>query len=195
MLSRALACFGAAAAAGAAVLPSGVVRAPMVCSHGSSGAVFTAGVHVPASVARAATYTAHIDGVPSDKISHFGLRYIHDMETDFAIPAGTAYVQGSARIVPGTGTANVARGATVTYAGGVVRLVLPAEVASGSSYTPPSIEFELQALAPAGASLPLAFAEYRVTANAIIVGDVHTVCESVPKRVTIGTTSVTEAAP
>ena len=48
-------------------------------------------------------------------ISHFGLHYIHNMTADYAIPTGTTYVEGSARIVPGTGTANARPGASVTH--------------------------------------------------------------------------------
>jgi hypothetical protein len=195
MLNRAIARVGVMVASAATPLPNVFVQVPMACSHGPKGGAFTAGVHVPSTVPHGATYTVTIDGVPSGKIAHFGLRYIHDMETDFAIPPGTVYVQGSARVVPGTGTPNVLAGATATYASGLVSLALPAPVASGSSYTPPSIAFDLLATAPLGASLPLAFAGYRVAAKAVIVGDVQTVCESVPKHITIATTSVAEAAP
>ncbi len=173
--------------------PLGNVRAPLTCSRGSGNAQFIATVAVPSSAARASMYAVRIDGVPSEKISHFGLNYIHDQATDYAIPPGATYVAGSARIIPGTGTPNVSASAQVTYEAGLVRLLLPAHVPSGSTYTPPSIEFRLEAAAPAGTSLQLAFSQYRVTANAFLVGDVHATCESVPKRYTIGTTLVTAA--
>jgi hypothetical protein len=142
-------------------------------------------------VARGATYTVRIDAVPSGEISHFGLNYIHDMRTDYLVPRGAVYVAGSARIIPGTGTANVAGSARVWLQDGVIRMLLPGHVASGSSYTPPSIEFQLEASAPAGTALPLSFLEYRVTANAIVVGDLETICEPTPRPYTIGTTLIT----
>jgi len=173
-------------------LPAGTaVRAPMACSRGPGNTFFVATLSLPSAVASGATYTVRIDAVPSGEISHFGLNYIHDMTTDYRVPRGATYVAGSARIVPGTGTANVAGSARVWQQDGVIRMLLPGRVASGSSYTPPSIEFQLAASGPAGTALPLSFLEYRVTANAIVVGDVETICEPTPRPYTIGTTQIT----
>jgi hypothetical protein len=116
------------------------------------------------------------------------------MSTEYALPPGATYVPGSARLVTGTGTPNVAASARVAYEAyenGLIRLTLPSHVPSGSSYTPPSIEFQLEAAAPPGTSLPLAFSKYQVTANAFLVGDVSATCEPVPKRYTLATTVVT----
>ena len=182
----------AASVSTATALPAGtVVRAPMTCSRGPGGASFAATLGLPASVAQGARFAVRIDALPSGEISHFGLNYIHDMTTDFLVARGATYVAGSARIVPGTGTANVAGSARVSQKDGVIRLVLPGRVASGSSYTPPSIEFQLEASAAAGTALPLSFLEYRVTANAIVVGDLETICAPTPRPYPIGTTLVT----
>jgi hypothetical protein len=104
---------------------------------------------------------------------------------------GTTYVAGSARLVPGTGTANVTAFARVWHEAGLIRMLLAGRVVSGSSYIPPSIEFQLVASAPDGSSLALAFWEYRVTAHAFFVGDVRTTCEPTAKPYTLGTTFVT----
>jgi hypothetical protein len=204
MLSGAKACLGAVFATATALgttgavstLPAGTaVRAPMVCSRGPGDQAFVASVTVPPTAAHSSRYTIRIDGFQSDKIAHFGLNYIHDMTTDYALPPGATYVSGSARFVPGTGTPSVVAGAQIAYENGLIRMTLPAHVRSGSSYTPPSLEFQLEASAPPGASLPLAFARYRVTANAFLVGDVSATCEPVPKRYTLATTLVTAAVP
>ncbi len=167
------------------------VRIPLTCTRGPSGQEHVVGVSAPVSVAAGATYTVRIDGVPSGKISHTGLNYIFDMSSDYALPSGTTYVPGSAHIVPRTGTPNVAGSARVGYEGGMVRIVMPGHVESGSSYTPPSIEFQLKATAAAGATLGLAFSQYRVKANAFLVGDVNTTCDPRPKPYVIANTKVT----
>ena len=75
---------------------------PMVCSRGPSGQRFDAIVTLPATVAEGSAYAIRIDGVPSGRVSHAGLNYIHDMSTDYVVPAGATYVAGSARVIPGT---------------------------------------------------------------------------------------------
>ena len=164
--------------------------APMTCSQGPKAQRFAVALTLPRDVEQGSTYSVRIDGVPSGTIAHFGLNYVHDMATDYVVPAGATYVAGSARIVPGTGTPNVAAGARVWQQAELIRMVLPGQVASGSSYTPPSIEFQLKATAPAGASLALRFLEYRVAANAFLVGEVQTSCEPTPKPYTLGATRV-----
>lgn len=170
------------------------VRAPMVCSRGPSGTMFNAVVTVPSSQAAGTTYTTRIESTSSGKIDHGGLNYIHDMQTDYLIPPGTSYVEGSARIVPGSGTANARAGARVWHQAGTIRLLLPAHIANGSSYTPPTIEFDVRILPTATGTLPLKFSHYEVKANAIIIGDLVTRCEPDPKPYTIAVTRV-EAPP
>ena len=182
-------------ATGATLDAAVTVRAPLVCSRGPSGQRFEAVVTQPPTAAEGSTYTVRVDGAASGTISHFGLNHIRDMATDYLVGAGATYVPGSARIVPGTGTPNVAEHARVTHEAGLVRLVLPDRVESGSSYTPPSIELRLRVDAPAGASLALALREYRVTANAIVVGDLLTTCKPQPTPYPLATTVVTAAAP
>ena len=117
------------------------VRVPIVCTRGPSGQTFNVGVTMPASQATGTTFAIRIDAAPSGKISHTGLNYIFDMQTDYVVPAGTAYVEGSARILPGTGTPNVRATARVWHDAEGIHLALPARVENGSGYTPPSIEF------------------------------------------------------
>ncbi len=81
------------------------------------------------------------------------------------------------------------------HEGGLLRMLMPGRVESGSGYTSPSIEFQLTAKAPVGASLALELSQYRVVANAIVVGDVNATCEPTPKPYTLGTTLVTAPAP
>jgi hypothetical protein len=165
------------------------VKIPMVCSRGPSGQSFHAVVTMPGKQPQGSTYTVRIDGVASGTISHTGLNYIYNMATDYALPAG-AYVAGSVRIVPNTGTTNVATGARAWHDAGVIHVLLPGHVDNGTGYTPPSVEFKLQAKAAAGTSLPVSFSQYRVTANALIVGDLLTTCDPTPKPSPIGTTVV-----
>jgi hypothetical protein len=167
------------------------VRVPLTCNRGPSGQHAELLVTVPASIEEGATLTARFDGKNSGPISHTGLNYIHDMTTELLVPTGATYVEGSAHIIPNTGTQNVRAGAKVTRAGNTITLVLPAHVEDGSNYTPPSFEFQVKVTAAAGAKIPQRFSQYRVTANAIIVGDVHTVCDPTPKPYTVGTTTVT----
>ena len=166
---------------------------PLVCSTGPSGQRFDVGVKMPASVAAGALYTVRIDGVSSGKISHFGLNYLHDMTVEYVLPAGASYVEGSAQLVPGTGTANVLAGARLTHRGGVVTMALPARVAEGTSYTPPSIQLQLRAVGAPGSSAPLSLRRFRLTANAFLVGEVGVACEPAVRPGEIGRTVITEA--
>jgi len=168
--------------------------APLLeCNTGPSGQRFNAGVSMPAQAPAGTVYSVRIDGVTSGKISHFGLNYLHDMTVDYAVPQGTSYVDGSAEIVPGTGTDNVLPGARVTYRAGVVTLALPAHVAEGTSYTPPSIRFQLRATGAPGSNASLALRSFRLTANAFLVGEVAVSCEPKVKPAGIGSTVIVEA--
>lgn len=167
------------------------VRAPLSCTPGPSGQQFDAWVTLPPTAAQGSTYVVRLDGTNSGTISHVGLNHIHDMMMDYGLPSGATYVSGSARVIPDTGTPNVAAGARVWHENGVIRMVLSGRVKSGSNYTPPSIEFRLRVDAPAGTRLALQFLRYQVTANAFLVGDVPTTCRPNPTPYTLGTTLVT----
>jgi len=171
------------------------VTVPLSCNKGPDGQVCKVNVTIPASVEESGTVTVRIDGNNSGKISHTGLNYIYNMTTELRIPDNASYVAGSGRIIPDTGSANVRPGARVTQSGRTIAMVLPAHVEDGQSYTPPSFEFQLKATGAAGSRIVQKFQQYRVTANAIIIGDVHTVCDPKPKPYTIGTTNITAAAP
>lgn len=178
-----------AAKALAATAPETV---PLNCSKGGHQ-FFRAIVDMPHAEATGQVFTLRVEGLPSGTISHSGLRYIHEMTTEFQLPQGTTYVDGSARVVPGTGSPNVQQGARVEQDGDVVRLTLPAKVDNGASYTAPSIEFRLRADAPPGTTLPLKFIRYELKAKATLVGDVKTICNPVPGQATIGVTHVAGA--
>jgi hypothetical protein len=166
---------------------------PLNCSHGPSGQQQNVTIAAPTSVVEGATYTVRVDGANSGKISHSGLNYIFDMSYEWLVPTGARYVEGSARIVPNTGTENVRPGARVTQASGVVTMVLAARVDDGANYTPPAFEFELAATAPAGSTITQTFARYGVTANAFLVGNVKTVCEPIPRPFPVAATRVEPA--
>jgi hypothetical protein len=178
-----------------AVPAATVVRAPLACSRGPRDQYYVAAVTVPSVAPEGSTYTLRIDNVSSGVISHVGLRYIHDMSTDYVLPTGTTFVPGSAHFVAHTGSANVLPGARVWHEDGVVHVVLPAHVDNGSSYTPPSLELALKVVAPAGARLSFKLLQIRVTANAFLVGNLETHCDPVPKPLVLGTTLVGLAAP
>jgi len=163
----------------------------MRCSRGDAkNQAFNAVVTFPSSVSEGSTVTVRIDSVPSSKLSHFGLNYIWDMTTEYVIPDGATYVPGSAHIVADTGTANVRTGASVAQFGRRLRVVLPAHVANGSTYTPPSVEFALRIDAHGGTPLALAFAHYEVSANVFLLGNLTTTCEPNPNPYPIGMTLV-----
>lgn len=166
------------------------VKVPIECSRGPSGQFHSTSVTVPSQVAVGARFVVRIDGQSSGTISHTGLNYIHDMTTEYLVPAGTSYVAGSLRVVPNTGSANVAPTARVGKVGNLLRLTLPGHVDNGGSYTPPSIEYQLEVTAPVGTKISLPFHQYRVSANAIFVGDVDTTCVPKPQPYSLATTTV-----
>jgi hypothetical protein len=167
-----------------------IVKAAMECSHDPGARSFSAMVTMPHSEPTGSTFRARIDGVPTGAISHTGLNYIHEMVTDYLLPAGTTYVADSLRIVPETGTPNARAGAHAWHDGTGIHVDLPARIDNGTGYTPPSVEFELKIDAPAGTVLALRFSHYEVTANVVILGDLHSACDPKPKPYTIGETVV-----
>jgi len=169
---------------------AGRVSIPLVCSRGKGGRSTEVSLTAPFAVAPGTVFTVRVDGANSGKISHPALKYVHDMTYEYLVPAGSAYEEESARIVEGTGTPNVRAGARVSHANGVIVLVLPARVEEGSSYTPPTFEFQLRATASEGADIAHAFAGYRITANAMIVGDLQASCEPTPKPYPVGVTHI-----
>lgn len=167
-------------------------KAPLVCTRGGDQ-TYQVTVTAPDRVAQGGSFTVRIDSFPSGKIEHTGLLHLRDMEAEYAIPAGSKYVDGSAKLVPNTGTANVAKTAKVFHEKGVVHLLLPAKIEAGGSYTPPSIEFQLSATTAPGNDLVLKFQRYSVTAHAVVVGDVKAVCEPKPASFPLFTTTVTKS--
>jgi len=161
----------------------------LICSRGPSGQRFNAVVTLPSSAEPGAIYTVRIDGVSSGKISHFGLNYLHDMTVDYVVPAA-AYVDGSARIIAGTGTPNVLAGPHLSYRAGVLTMVLPGKVQEGSAYTPPSISVQLRAVGSPGSREAVSFSRFSLTANAFLVGEVPVSCEPAVKPYPIGTTLI-----
>lgn len=160
----------------------------MTCSRGPAAQYFVAHVIAPLHVAPGSTYTVRIDSMPSGDIGHAGLNYLHGMATDYAIPGGTSYVEGSARVIPNSGTENVRAGASVWYEQGEVHLLLPAHV--HDPYTPPSLEFSVKVTAPPATSLAVKFAQHRLLANVFLLGDLHVACNPKPETSTIATTVV-----
>jgi len=190
---------GALAAAGLAFAPdtqaAKTITIPLICHRGPSGQVIRLSVTVPPTATEGASFAVRIDGVDTGKISHLGLRYIHDMTTEMLVPDGTSLAEDSLRIVPGTGTANVRKGARVTRQGSVIRLVLPAHVEAGQSYTPPSFEFTLRVTAPAERKIVHRFSRWEVTANAILLGDIRMTCDANPRPYPVARTTIKPAPP
>lgn len=175
---------------------SSTVKVPVVCSRGPSGQALHTVVTMPPAQPTGSRFTVRIDGVPAEKLSHGGLNYIFDLATDYVLPAGAAYVEGSARIVPDTGTPNVRAGARVWKDASGLHTLLPGHVENGSGYTAPSVEFQLDVTAPAGTVLALKLAEHRVAANVFLLGNLNTTCTPTPAPFAIGTTTtVARAAP
>jgi hypothetical protein len=163
----------------------------LVCTQGPSGQRFNVGVRVPPEAEIGSTFMVRIDGVSSGKISHFGLNYLHDMTVDYVLPAEAVYVEGSAEILPSTGTANVQGSAQLTHRSGVITLALPGKVEDGTSYTPPSIRFQLRATGAPGSAASVSLRKFRMTANAFLVGEVAVSCEPAVKPAPLGTTVIT----
>jgi hypothetical protein len=169
------------------------VHAPVSCTRGTS-AVFEIDATVPETAAEGSTYVVRIDGTPSGTISQTGLHYLRDITFEYALPAGAAYVEGSARILPGTGTENVREGAHVSCAHGVVTLALGGRVPNGGSYQAPSIEVKLKAASPPQSVLAVTFSRYRVMANVVILGDIDAACVPTKPPFTLGSTRVVASA-
>lgn len=167
---------------------------PLKCTRGPDGQSYRNIVTMPSSQPVGSTFTIRIDAV-SIPISHFGLRYIHNMTADYTVPAGTTYVEGSARIVPGTGSANVRANARVSHDAGGIHMLLPDHVDNGTSYTAPSIEFQVKVTGAAGSVAPLGFVGTGVDASAVILGNVHTACTPSPQPYTLASTRIEAAAP
>jgi hypothetical protein len=170
------------------------VAIPLACSRGPSGQAHEVTISAPAHVLEGTRYQVRIEGVDSGKIEHPGLRYISDMRSDWPVPPGTAYVEGTARVVPGTGSDNVRAGARAVHERNAISLVLPSRVANGSSYTPPAFEFDLVVTSPGGASITQQLAGYSVSASVILLGDLRTTCEPVTRHFPVAVTQV-ESAP
>jgi hypothetical protein len=175
------------------VLAASEVSAPLVCDKGPESQKMRVGVSVPSNVAPGAAFTVRLDGVNSGTVGAMGLNFVHDMASDYIIPTGTSYVDGSVRVVPDTGTENVRTGATAVYRGGLIRLTLPARVDNGGNYTPPSVEFKV---VPTGTqdSLVLGFSQFRITANAMVIGDLKVTCNPKPRPFPLATIKVSSAA-
>lgn len=168
---------------------------PLTCTRGPDGQSYRNIVTMPASQPLGSTFTIRIDAVNVGPISHFGLRYIYNMTADYTVPAGTSYVEGSAHLVPGTGSENVRANARVSHDAGGIHLLLPGHVDNGGSYTAPSIEFQVKAVGAAGSVASLGFTGTGVDASAAIIGTVHTTCTPNPKSYTLASTTLEAAAP
>jgi len=168
---------------------------PLTCTRGPDGQSYRNIVTMPSSQPVGSTFTIRIDAVNVGPISHFGLRYIYNMAADYTVPAGTTYVEGSARIVPGTGSENVRANARVSHDANGIHMLLPGHVDNGGSYTAPSLELQVKAVGPAGSVASLGFMGTSVDASAAIIGTVHTACTPNPKPYALATTTLEAAAP
>jgi hypothetical protein len=189
--ARAAALAGGLALVGASgPLWAGKVLIPLVCDHGPDGQQIFMSPSLPASVPAESRFTVRVDGVAIGTIDHFGLNYVYDMVYELGLPAGARYVDGSAQVVPDTGSPNVRAGARVVHERDALRLVLPARVKNHDAYTPPSFTFDLVAPSGEGTALALRFARYRVRASVIVLGTIVTTCEPRQKPFVLAATTV-----
>jgi hypothetical protein len=187
---RAAAFFAATLFTATAVGREVAVHAPIECTRGPGGQRWSAVVSVPAEHPAGGRFAVRIDSAPSGTLAHIGLNYITDMTTDWQVGPGARVVDGSVRVVPDTGTPNVRPGARAWSDASGVHLALPGRVENGEGYTPPSVELEVEVTAAPGGAVTVLFDRQAVTANAIVVGDVRTVCTPRPRPFVIGTTRV-----
>lgn len=179
----------------AVALPLGaadVVGVPITCSKGGADTLRLAPV-LPATVAPGTTFTVRLDGVDTRIKWQLGLNHLRAMTWDFGLPAGAKLVDGSLRIVPETGSANLRPGASVSARGNVVTLSAPAKLESPDGYRFPSVEMKLETTASAGSTLAWTFRHYEVTANALLLGDLLVTCDPTPRPYTVATTRVVAA--
>ncbi len=169
-----------------------VVRAPLECSRGPGGQTWSAVVTLPEVQASGSRFTVRIDSAPSGTLSYLGLNYITDMTTDWVVGPGARVVEGSVRVVADTGTPNVRPGARAWHDAAGVHLVLPARVEKGDGYTPPSVEIDLEVTAAPGGAVTVLFDRQSVTANAIVIGDLRTVCVPRSRPYVLGTVRVVD---
>ena len=193
---RAARCAAAAVSLAALVTTAGPAAADRVtpllaCSKGPSGQRFDVTVTLPGHAEAGATYAVRIDGASSGKISHFGLNYLHDMTVEYELPAGASYVEGSAELIPGTGTANVLAAPRLSQRAGVLTMTLPGKVLEGTSYTPPSIRLQLRAVGAPGSWASVSLRRFGLRANAFLVGEVPVSCEPAVKPSSLGATLIT----
>lgn len=175
-----------------ALAASREVVTPMACSLGGSPK-FHATVTMPDVIPEGGTFVVRIDSMPSGKLTALGLNFVHEMRTDYELPKGARYVEGSARIVPGSGTPNALTGATVWHDEAGLHVLLGARIAQGDEYTPPSVELQLIADAPAGSLLVLSFLHYEVIANVVVLGNLRTKCDPRPRPFPIGSARIISA--
>jgi hypothetical protein len=167
------------------------VSAPLVCNRGPSGQRFKVGVTLPATAEADEVYSIRIDAYNSGKVSHFGLCYLHHLTVQYLLPRNVSYVEGSAKLVPGTGTQNVLAGARVWHDAGIVTMQLPGRVENGTDYTPPSIVVQVRATGAPGTPAVLGFTRFALQANAFLVGDVTVTCDPTPHPYPLGATMIT----
>jgi len=163
---------------------------PLACSRGDDQR-FNVTVTLPARAEAGSTYAIRLDGTSSGKISHFGLNHIRDMTVEYVLPRESSYVDGSAQLVPGTGTPNVVASARLRHKNGILTMALPGRVLNDTEYTPPSIRFEVRAGGAPGSAAVLSLNQFRLTANAFLVGDIAISCDPRPKPAPIGATLIT----
>jgi hypothetical protein len=82
-------------------------------------------------------------------------------------------------------------GTRLSYRSGVLTMALPGKVREGTDYTPPSISVQLRAVGSPGSRAAVSLRQFRLTANAFLVGEVAVSCEPAVKPSPIGVTLIT----
>lgn len=148
----------------------------MACNNGPSTQTFDAVVTMVRSAAAGTTLTVRVDGTPAPPESHVGLYFLYNFVTEFRL-TGARLVEGSLRVLPDTGTANMRPGTRVTAeAGGVLRLVNPAQIPNGAAFNTPSFEFSMVLDGAPGTEARLLFQRYSLDARVFLLGNINTHC-------------------
>lgn len=162
-------------------------RIPLECSRGKKHQIYEAAVAFAPQTQLGSRFTVRIDGASSGKLQNKGLKYIFDMTTDFRLAGPASIIAGSPRILPDTGSANVREGARIWSDSREIHLQLPAHVEKGDAYTPPSIEFDVDASGAKGAEFEIQFDRYWLRVRAVLLGELKTVCNPTPRPYTLAT--------
>lgn len=173
--------------------PAEAATVAQVVDCGSLGGTQTMNMitSAPATVASGGTFTVSI-APQSAKADGAAIK---NLEWAYQAPTGSTIVAGSAKTV-GTGTTSGGKIGTPTAAvsGSVAFLRVPGEIASGATFTPPALEFQLTATAPPGTTLPVKVRTSGTAYKLTAMGSINVSCNAKSPVVTLTSTQIQAAA-